>query len=31
MIQRSINKDIPLREEFNLNEHDRKDIEVGTR
>ena len=27
MIQRSINKDIPLREEFNLNEHDRKDIE----
>ena len=27
MIQRSINKDIPLREEFNLNEHDRKDID----
>ena len=27
MIQKSINKDIPLREEFNLNEHDRKDIE----
>jgi DNA helicase-2/ATP-dependent DNA helicase PcrA len=27
MIQKSINKDIPLREEFDLNEHDRKDIE----
>ena len=27
IIQRSINKDIPLREEFNLNEHDRKDID----
>ena len=27
MIQKSINKDISLREEFNLNEHDRKDIE----
>jgi len=27
MIQRSINKDISLREEFNLNEHDRKDID----
>jgi len=27
MIKRSINKDIPLREEFNLNEHDRKDID----
>ena len=27
MIQRSINKDISLREEFDLNEHDRKDID----
>ena len=27
MIQKSINKDILLREEFDLNEHDRKDIE----
>ena len=30
MIQKSINKDITLREEFDLNEHDRKDIDWHT-
>ena len=30
MIQRAINKDISIREEFDLNEHDRKDINWET-
>ncbi len=30
MIQKAINKDIPVREEFNLNEHDRREVNWDT-